>query len=147
MLRARHEMANTLVRYLSAVDDHDLDAVISELAEARVSFGGPALSGVDELTPGYRDAFANGGRTRHLLHEIEVEGGGEDPNGADVVSGRAGYQRWSLDTEPPTITALGRYEVLLANSGDGWHMTALTVHRDWQRSGTLLAPTRGRESR
>lgn len=68
LLRARHDVVNALVRYLRAVDGHDLDGVLAQLQHAAVSFGGPPRRGVEELTDTYRSPFAAGGRTRHLLH-------------------------------------------------------------------------------
>lgn len=129
LLRARHSVVNILVRYLRAVDDHDMDGVLTELRHAAVSFGGPARHGVQELTETYRAAFATGGRTRHLLHEVEVE---VAEHSAGVV-GRAAYQRWSLETDPPVITALGRYHAVFAAEGDELHLVRLTVDRDWQQ--------------
>lgn len=128
--RARHDVVNTLVRYLRAVDDHDLDGVVAELADAAVSFGGPPLRGVGELSDAYRSAFAAGGRSRHLLHEVEVEVA-EDETG---VVGRAGYQRWSLDADPPVITALGDYRARFVLHDTRWRLVELTVRRDWQHS-------------
>jgi hypothetical protein len=125
-VRARHDVVNTLVRYLRAVDDHDIDGVLAELRHATVSFGGPSLHGIEELTGTYRSAFATGGRTRHLLHEVEVA-----EHGTGVV-GRAAYQRWSLETDPPVLTALGRYHALFAAEGDELRLVQLTVDRDWQ---------------
>ena len=118
------------MRYLRAVDDHDLDGVVAELADAAVSFGGPPLRGVGELSDAYRSAFAAGGRSRHLLHEVEVEVA-EDETG---VVGRAGYQRWSLDADPPVITALGDYRARFVLHDTRWRLVELTVRRDWQHS-------------
>lgn len=129
-VRARHAVVNSLVRYLRAVDDHDIDGVLAELRHATVSFGGPSRHGIEELTETYRSAFATGGRTRHLLHEVEVE---VDQEGTRVL-GRAAYQRWSLDTDPPVITALGQYRALFTVEGDGLRLVQLTVDRDWQGS-------------
>lgn len=128
LLRARHELVNTLVRYLRAVDDQDLDGVLVELGHATVDFGGSVATAPVELTEAYRSAFAAGGRTRHLLHEVEVT-----DNGAEVV-GRAAYQRWSLDTDPPQLTALGSYHAEFGAELARWHLTRLVVHRDRQRT-------------
>lgn len=128
LLRARHEVVNTLVRYLRAVDAQDLDGVLAELRHAEVSFGGPVTRGVEELAGTYRTAFAAGGRTRHLLHEAEVT---EHDGG---VVARAAYQRWSLDADPPALTAIGRYHALFHADGDQWRLVQLTVERDWQRT-------------
>lgn len=151
VLRARHELANALLRYLRAVDDRDIDGVLAELSHATVSFGGPDLRGDEELIRAYERAFATGGRTRHLLHEVEVAVEVADPDagadGTDVIAGRAAYQRWSLDTDPPTITALGHYQVRLAADSNPPHLTVLTVHRDWQHTRASLAPTTGRKKR
>lgn len=154
-LRARHDVTNTLVRYLRAVDDRDVDEVIKELRHATVSFGGPPHRGVEELTRAYREAFASGGRTRHLLHEIdvalddqvEVDLLGEGTGSAAVATGRAAYQRWSLDTDPPTITALGHYQVHFADDGDQWLLTAMTIHRDWQHTQVPRPPAHAVEHR
>ncbi len=129
LLEARHDAVNTLVRYLRAVDDRDLDGVLAQLRLAAVSFGGPVRRGVQELTETYRSAFAGGGRTRHLLHEMEVAWADD---GVHVV-GRAAYQRWSLESEPPTVTAIGQYHARFAvpKSGD-LRLVELTVDRDWQ---------------
>ena len=130
LLSARHSVVNTLVRYLRAVDDHDLDAVLAQLEQATVSFGGPARRGVQELTDTYRSAFAAGGRTRHLLHEVEVAWAGD---GHRVVVWAA-YQRWSLDSEPPTVTAIGQYRARFDVDAEQVRLIDLTVDRDWQRS-------------
>ena len=129
LLRARHEVVNTLVRYLRAVDDHDLDGVLAELQHATVSFGGPVRRGVEDLTEAYRSAFAVGGRTWHLLHEVEVAWAGD---GSRVV-GRAAYQRWSLESEPPAVTAIGQYYAEFDTTGEQFRLVDLTVDRDWQR--------------
>jgi hypothetical protein len=129
LLRARHHVVNALVRYLRAVDDKDIDGVLTELRHATVSFGGPAHFGIEELTNTYRSAFATSGRTRHLLHEVEVAWAGD----AATVVGRAGYQRWSLDSDPPAVTALGQYRVVLDPAEDDRpRLVELTVDRDWQ---------------
>jgi hypothetical protein len=128
LLWARHLVVNTLVRYLRAVDDHDLGGVLAELSHATVDFGGSPLKGMEALAETYRAAFAAGGRTRHLLHEVEVA-----EHGAGVV-GRAAYQRWALETDPPQISALGGYRAGFAVDGDRWRLVELAVHRDWQRT-------------
>ncbi|MEV7389135.1 nuclear transport factor 2 family protein [Streptomyces sp. NPDC091215] len=128
-VRARHNVVNSLVRYLRAVDDHDLSGVLAELRQASVSFGGPEYRGVEELSEVYRAAFTSGGRTRHLLHEVEVEDAAHGPG----VVGRAAYQRWSLETDPPVMTALGRYHAVFVTEGDELRLVRLRVDRDWQQ--------------
>lgn len=122
----RHDAVNILLRYLHAVDDQDLSGVLAALGEASVSFGGPAQQGARALSTLYRAAFATGGRTRHLLHEALVEESGEP----DRVLVRAAYQRWSLDDDPPTLTAIGRYTAELDVRGPT-RLVVLTVIRDW----------------
>ncbi|MFJ3802501.1 nuclear transport factor 2 family protein [Streptomyces sp. NPDC090088] len=129
LVRARHNVVNSLLRYLRAVDDHDMDGVLAELRDARVDFGGAELHGVEELTEAYRAAFAAGGRTYHLLHEVEVEVAVHGPG----VVGRAAYQRWSLDADPPVLTALGRYHAVFITEGRELRLLRLTVGRNWQR--------------
>ncbi|MET8979371.1 nuclear transport factor 2 family protein [Streptomyces sp. NPDC004539] len=130
-VHARHEVINTLVRYLRAVDGQDLDGVLAELRYATVGFGGPEHHGTGELAALYRAAFASGSRTLHLLHEAEVELSAYGPG----VVGRAVYQRWSLDTDPPAVTAFGRYHAVFTREGGQLRLLRLTVAREWQREG------------
>jgi hypothetical protein len=134
VLRARHHAANTLLAYLAAVDAHDLAGVLRALGDATVSFGGPTLQGGDALTLAYTSAFTAGGRTKHLLHELAVTPA-SDENGAGVVAWAA-YQRWSLETDPPTLEALGVYRALFIpdDHPGSWRLVYLRVHRDWQRT-------------
>ena len=60
LMLARHHATNLLVRYLRAVDYHDLTGVLAELGDAEVSFGGPPSRGVEALTTAYKSGFAGG---------------------------------------------------------------------------------------
>lgn len=124
----RHHVENLLTAYTRAVDDQDPDTVARLLAGAEVSFdGGPPVHGTG-LSDAYRAAFAAGGRTRHVLCAGSVLPRSDSRAGTAWFP----YQRWSLDTAPPAITALGRYQLSFDSLPGGVRVTGLRVVRDWQ---------------
>lgn len=133
---ARHDIENHLTQYTRAVDAHDLEAVVDLLSDAAVTFGATPIHGRDALTDAYGNAFTTGGRTRHLLHTLDVCTAGNnpdsDPDSDPVFVAWTPYQRWSLTTEPPTLTALGHYTARFTRRNDTLRLTSLTVSRDWQ---------------
>jgi hypothetical protein len=141
---ARHEVTNTLVRYLRAVDEHDLEGVLAELAHAEVSFGGPPARGNAALRDAYQEAFKAGGRTRHFIHEVEVRAATAAANAGahstQQVIGWAAYQRWTLESEPPTLTALGAYQARFALTDGRLRLTSLSVRRDWTATTPPIPP-------
>lgn len=132
----RHAVVNTLLRYLRAVDGHQLDEVLAVLRYATVSFDGAPRRGPDELTETYRAAFAAGGRTCHLLHEVHIDVPDDAADGDSRLVARAAYQRWSLEAEPPALTALGHYTAVFDPDGAGLRLVRLGVDRLWQRATT-----------
>jgi hypothetical protein len=126
----RHCIENLLAAYTRAVDEHDHRTVTGLLQRADVAFDdGAPLRGA-ALGDAYRTAFAAGARTRHIVSVGHVD------HDSGRTGGRASYpyQRWSLDSEPPVITALGWYQVRFSAHGREVQLEQLRIDRDWQRT-------------
>jgi hypothetical protein len=126
----RHCIENLLAAYTRAVDEHDHRSVMELLHRAEVAFDGSAPLRGAALGDAYRTASGAGGRTRHIVCVGHVD------HDSDGTRGMASYpyQRWSLDSEPPVITALGWYRLRFgAEGGEVW-LEQLRIDRDWQRT-------------
>ena len=134
-------VADTLARFILAIDDHDWDTVVGLLADT-VRRDYRSLSGAEpgdisgpELAAEWKSVLAGLDAHQHLLGLPVVELEGDEARAAAHVIGTH-----VLDGDPGSPWVVGgTYRFALDRRAGAWRITALTLDTRWQTGdGALL---------
>jgi hypothetical protein len=135
----RAQIADLLTRYTRAVDTGRIDrfdTVFTEDATIDYTASGGASGPVAEVRRWLaEEAMPLFGQTQHLVGQVEMEFGGDDP--ADTARVTAYF--WNPiriqlpDAEPFDLEIGGLYEHDLVRTPDGWRSRRLVEHVLWRK--------------